>query len=205
MVKACVANQTNSTTVEIYTLVSGHYGTLNWYQQCQEYSMGLASKQKGSIVHRFFSRDAPNEIGRIIYSWSRRSLFILAIFWETLRSIVWSPISTIRPPLISGFTCELLAAVLLLFGELTYLWHNLQLLALSDIRRLRDGVFQLLDDFVVKWLSTNQHSIRIHLHDTNWTYRSACDNQLDLAPVSAHELAEVFGDRFQSTQPVVVR
>ena len=38
------------------------------------------------------------------YSVSVRSLFIFAILEETLRSIVRSPISTTRPPMISGLT-----------------------------------------------------------------------------------------------------
>jgi hypothetical protein len=39
-----------------------------------------------------------------IYKVSLRSLFILAILEETDRSMVRSPISTMRPPLISGLT-----------------------------------------------------------------------------------------------------
>lgn len=38
------------------------------------------------------------------YRVSVKSLFIFEIFEETLRSIVRSPISTTKPPLISGFT-----------------------------------------------------------------------------------------------------
>jgi hypothetical protein len=41
----------------------------------------------------------------IVYKVSVRSLFILAILAETLRSIVLSPISTTNPPTISGLTC----------------------------------------------------------------------------------------------------
>ena len=40
------------------------------------------------------------------HSVSVKSLFIFEIFEETLRSIVRSPISTTRPPLISGFTLQ---------------------------------------------------------------------------------------------------
>jgi hypothetical protein len=41
-----------------------------------------------------------------IYKVSLSSLFILAILPETDRSMVRSPISTTRPPLISGLTLE---------------------------------------------------------------------------------------------------
>lgn len=40
------------------------------------------------------------------YRVSVNSLFIFDIFEETLRSIVRSPISTTKPPLISGFTLQ---------------------------------------------------------------------------------------------------
>lgn len=40
------------------------------------------------------------------YRVSVKSLFIFEIFEETLRSIVRSPISTTKPPLISGFTFQ---------------------------------------------------------------------------------------------------
>ena len=40
------------------------------------------------------------------YSVSVKSLFIFEIFEETLRSIVRSPISTTKPPLISGLTLQ---------------------------------------------------------------------------------------------------
>ena len=41
-----------------------------------------------------------------IYKVSESSLFMRAILADTLRSIVLSPISTIRPPRISGLTCS---------------------------------------------------------------------------------------------------
>ena len=57
------------------------------------------------------SRDNYNTTARLLqivdaYSVSVKSLFIFEIFEETLRSIVRSPISTTRPPLISGFTLQ---------------------------------------------------------------------------------------------------
>lgn len=47
-----------------------------------------------------------NNVMVFVYRVSLSSLFILAIFAETLRSIVRSPISTTKPPLMSGLTCN---------------------------------------------------------------------------------------------------
>ena len=50
-----------------------------------------------------------NKKEKYFYRTSVRSLFILAIFDETLRSMVRSPISTTTPPTMSGFTYQGLA------------------------------------------------------------------------------------------------
>ena len=66
---------------------------------------------------------------------SVKSLFIFDIFEETLRSMVLSPISTINPPLISGFTLKRIS----LCKQPQFMFHtnlrnNLQLFALTILR-----------------------------------------------------------------------
>lgn len=62
-----------------------------------------------SILPEHSIRDPPLPIDKFFkevygYRVSVKSLFIFEIFEETLKSIVRSPISTTKPPLISGFT-----------------------------------------------------------------------------------------------------
>lgn len=67
----------------------------------------------------------------------------------------------------------------------TYLWHNLQLLALSDVLALADSVLQLLHDLVVK-------------------RRSRGDHKLDLASLSAHEHTKLLRDTLKYAKTVVL-
>ncbi|KXS94400.1 hypothetical protein AC578_7792 [Pseudocercospora eumusae] len=85
---------------------------------------------------------ALTRLSQHIYRDSWRSLFILAIFDETERSMVRSPISTTRPPRMSGWT------------------YNLQFLALTNVLALAHSVLELLHDLVVQWRSAGNS----HLH-----------------------------------------
>lgn len=77
-------------------------------------------------IHPYFLRTVDN------YRVSVKSLFIFEIFEETLRSIVRSPISTTKPPLISGLTLRSVS-----FREepihptALYLGYNLESFALA--------------------------------------------------------------------------
>lgn len=65
------------------------------------------------------------------------------------------------------------------------LGNDLELLALGNVLRLADGRLETAESAVVE-------------------RRGAGDGELDLAPVCAHQLAELLDNTLQSTQPVVV-
>lgn len=69
------------------------------------WSVSLARRLTGNSAHLPsppFPRSS--HIKEVIYRVSVRSLFILAILEETERSMVRSPISTTRPPMMSELT-----------------------------------------------------------------------------------------------------
>ncbi len=114
-----------------------------------------------------------------------------AIFAETLKSIVRSPISTMRPPRISGltYTPPPLARKFLHRSQqrpLAHLRHNLQLLPLPNVLTLTHHPLQLLDHLLVQRTRTCNH----HLH---------------LALGRAHQRAKLLAHAIQQAQPVVLR
>lgn len=86
------------------------------------------------------------------HSVSVKSLFIFAIFDETLKSMVLSPTSTIKPPFMSGFTCILINMLIDVRAiHVTDLGYDLKLLALT-VFRLRDGSLQSLESLCIEFL-----------------------------------------------------
>lgn len=86
----------------------------------------------------------------------------MAILEETLRSIVLSPISTTRPPTISGLTWKYQGLAIHALncgresvrpeGRETYLVGNLELLASTDVLGLADGGLETVNGLVVEGL-----------------------------------------------------
>lgn len=140
---------------------------------------------------------------RYIYRVSLSSLFIRAILAETERSIVRSPISTTRPPRMSGFT----------FGTTLSLWPwpTYWDLLTADSRRLRVRLSRGCEMLAAKspygcqnFKSNANHFILppVPLREMS-TYRSTRHSELDLSPVRAHERAKLLHDTLQYAQPVV--
>ena len=104
------------------------------------------STTHNSLFTHFMHPNKQKKLRRLVYKVSVRSLFIFAMREETLRSIVRSPISTTRPPRISGFTClACISKVIFGNGQVkgwVYLVGDLELLSLSDVLGFRDCGFE---------------------------------------------------------------
>jgi hypothetical protein len=74
----------------------------------------------------------------------------------------------------SGFTYRMLATDPNVFvPRLTNLWDDLQLLALADVGRFGDGIFQLLDDLVIERLPKSNQYLYLLSLDVNIPQRSS--------------------------------
>lgn len=132
---------------------------------------------------------------RYFYRVSVRSLFILASLEDTDKSMVRSPISTTRPPRISGFTS--LVTFSFLPGP-TY-WD------LETAASRRDRV-RASSDYTGQLGSTSSLTYIYTVGDSVWEVACLCGrhNHLDLATGSAHELGELVADTLQKAQAVVL-
>ena len=138
----------------------------------------------------YFTSAIPADV--YCYRVSVRSLFILEIFEETLRSIVRSPISTTKPPLISGFTLKLISLCREMdhIRALPLLWPWAFYLDYTLIWRRQSPIFEA---------SSGQVSVD-HCDQQCWgsavaplrTHRSACNGQVNLSSCSAHKGCELF-------------
>ena len=116
------------------------------------------------------------------HSESVNSLFIFAIFDETLRSIVLSPISTTKPPIISGLTYSIFSPTIkgfFFFFRVTYLCHDLELLALAVLRFCYRSL-QPLECFGVEFLHIKRR--QSHVLGAIARSRMRCSDSFRRAP-----------------------
>lgn len=146
----------SKTSIHVWWGFVGKNWALFGVYKTQPFSWGKIKFNKGDSCFDIFLHNN--------YRLSVRSLFILLMRAETLRSMVRSPTSTTSPPIISGLTCKIDVWVHVSIQKerrqcslhnrrvSTYSVGNLELLALADVGGLGNGSLQTRQSLGVKSL-----------------------------------------------------